>query len=64
MGRSRNTNRYMAAGVSEEMLELTIHYVSFLKSMAMRMNPKTMSFFLAYDQGDREVKFLLYACFL
>ena len=42
MGRSRNTNRYMAAGVSEEMLELTIHYVSFLKSLEMNMNSKTI----------------------
>lgn len=33
---------------SPEMAELTTHYVTFLKSLALRMNAETLQFFLAY----------------
>ena len=42
MVRSESRKMYRAEGVSVEMLELTIHFVSFLKSVAMRMNSKTI----------------------
>ena len=42
MGRSGDSHMYRTEGVSVYMLELTIHYVSFLKSLTVRMNSKTM----------------------
>ena len=36
---------------SAEMAELTTHFVSFLKSLAMRMNEETLQFFLSYPEN-------------
>lgn len=36
---------------SAEMSELTTHFVSFLKSLAMRMNAETLQFFLTYPSS-------------
>lgn len=41
---SQSLNVYM----SNEIGELTTHFVSFLKSLAMRVNPETLQFFLTY----------------
>jgi len=35
---------------SQEMQELTTHFVTFLKSLALRMNVETLQFFLTYPQ--------------
>ena len=42
MVRSESRKMYRAAGVSVEMLELTIHFVFFFKSLSMRMNSNTL----------------------
>ncbi len=43
---------------SAEMSELTTHFVSFLKSLAMRMNPETLQFYLTYPvQSKTSVDF-------
>jgi hypothetical protein len=39
---------------SPEMQELTTHYVTFLKSLALRMNAETLQFFLAYPAEHDE----------
>lgn len=36
---------------SQEIAELTTHFVTFLKSLAMRMNAETLQFFLTYPAG-------------
>ncbi len=36
---------------SQEMAELTTHFVTFLKSLTMRMNAETLQFFLTYPAG-------------
>lgn len=43
----RNNNLTRACG-SPEIAELTTHFISFLKSLAMRMNVETLQFFLTY----------------
>lgn len=37
--------------VSPELAELTTHFVTFLKSLALRMNAETLQFFLTYPGG-------------
>mmetsp|Transcript_28707 Transcript_28707/g.83197 ORF Transcript_28707/g.83197 Transcript_28707/m.83197 type:complete len:1473 (-) Transcript_28707:109-4527(-) len=54
-GSRRNVLRHQqssSAGrdASAEMAELTTHFVSFLKSLAMRMNEETLQFFLTYPE--------------
>jgi Uncharacterised conserved protein len=49
--------------------ELTTHFVTFLKSLAMRMNAETLQFFLIYppptvDDSDVPLEFPLYECSL
>ena len=45
-----------------EMGELATHFVSFLKSLAMRINAETLQFFLSYDSTDKtKLDFPLYA---
>jgi len=39
-------------GASAEMAELATHFVSFLKSLAMRMNEETLQFFLTYPENN------------
>ena len=39
---------------SQELAELTTHFVSFLKSLALRMNVETLQFFLKYPGDDSE----------
>jgi hypothetical protein len=52
---------------SAEMSELTTHFISFLKSLAMRMNPETLQFYLTYslenknDVNFNTIQFPLYA---
>ena len=60
-GRGNNGNRYMSACASAEMLDLTMEFVSFFKSLMMRMNTKTIQLFITYEDMDREVNLLLYA---
>lgn len=42
-----------AAFASPQITELTTHFVTFLKSLAMRMNGETLQFFLKYAVDDR-----------
>jgi hypothetical protein len=37
---------------SPELAELTTHFITFLKSLAMRMNTETLQFFLTYPPGE------------
>ena len=50
-GRGSNGNRYMEAGTSTYMLDLNTHFVSFLKSMVIRTNGKTIQLLLSYEYG-------------
>ena len=54
----------MSACASAEMLDLTMEFVSFFKSLMMRMNTKTIQLFITYEDMDREVNLLLYAWYL
>lgn len=40
---------------SQEMAELTTHYVTFLKSLALRMNAETLQFFLTYPRENDDM---------
>ncbi len=56
-GSRRNVLRHQHSGsmgrdASAEMAELTTHFVSFLKSLAMRMNEETLQFFLTYPEHN------------
>ena len=56
-GSRRNVLRHQHSGsmgrdASAEMAELTTHFVSFLKSLAMRMNEETLQFFLTYPDHN------------
>ena len=42
------TSQSLSIYTSNEIGELTTHFVSFLKSLAMRVNPETLQFFLTY----------------
>lgn len=44
--------------------ELTTHFVTFLKSLAMRMNAETLQFFLIFPPGGGAMEFPLYECSL
>lgn len=44
---------------SQEMAELTTHYVTFLKSLALRMNAETLQFFLTYPREHDDMGFKL-----
>lgn len=44
---------------SQEMAELTTHYVTFLKSLALRMNAETLQFFLTYPHEHDDMSFKL-----
>jgi len=46
-----NQNSSLGRDASAEMAELTTHFVSFLKSLAMRMNEETLQFFLSYPEN-------------
>ena len=61
-GNRRNVLRHQQSSstgrdASAEMAELTTHFISFLKSLAMRMNEETLQFFLTYPEhtGSKNV---------
>eukprot|EP00980_Cylindrotheca_fusiformis_P011702 scaffold2783_cov129-Cylindrotheca_fusiformis.AAC.3 len=41
---------------SPELAELTTHYVTFLKSLALRMNAQTLQFFLTYPEEAKDTE--------
>jgi hypothetical protein len=44
---------------SPELAELTTHFVSFLKSLALRINVETLQFFLTYPSDDDDDAFIV-----
>ena len=50
-GRGRNENRCREEDTSKNMLDLTTHFVSFLKSMVIRTNGKNIQLLLSYEYG-------------
>lgn len=53
--RGDNLNGFSAKRYSSpELAELSTHFVSFLKSLAMRMNKETLQFFLTYPAERRD----------
>lgn len=54
-GDSSNTSIAQRKIGSQEMAELTTHYVTFLKSLALRMNAETLQFFLTYPREHDDI---------
>ena len=50
-GRGRNGNRYGEAGTSKNMLDMTTHFVYFLKFLVVITNDKNIQFLLSYEYG-------------
>lgn len=64
--RSESTNDISQLRVgSPEMAELTTHYVTFLKSLALRMNAETLQFFLTYpnERADETASSMNFSSF-
>eukprot|EP00559_Dactyliosolen_fragilissimus_P009941 CAMPEP_0184857644 /NCGR_PEP_ID=MMETSP0580-20130426/2794_1 /TAXON_ID=1118495 /ORGANISM="Dactyliosolen fragilissimus" /LENGTH=1231 /DNA_ID=CAMNT_0027353355 /DNA_START=166 /DNA_END=3861 /DNA_ORIENTATION=- len=50
----KHGQQHAVTSPSGEISELTTHYISFLKSLAMRMNSETLQFFLEYSTDSPE----------
>ena len=52
----RSSQKNQTSSSSAEMAELDTYFITFLKSLAMRMNAETLQFFLRYPDTDLEKK--------
>jgi hypothetical protein len=52
-----NESAHVLAFSSPEIAELTTHFVTFLKSLALRMNAQTLQFFLKYPAETRAPRY-------